>query len=145
MLLDLITKPFFSCYVSSNIPLKDFEIFLKELSVNFETYGKNRTIIAGDFNAKNKLWGSRINDKRGELLIEWIAQHNLSVINEGMASICVCKQGESVVDITLCTGDLANKIKDWKVLEDIETLFDHRYIVMCISKEKGGPIRGKQS
>lgn len=51
-----------------NILIKDFETFLRELSASLVAYGKNH-IVVGDFNAKSKLWGSRV-DRRGELLLD---------------------------------------------------------------------------
>lgn len=93
-----------------NISIEDFETFLRELSVSLVAYGKNH-IVVEDFNAKSKLWGSRV-DRRGELLLDWIAQHNLTVVNEGMVSTSVREQGKSVVDIILCTKDLVDKIRD---------------------------------
>lgn len=143
VVVKLKSKTLYSCYIFPNISIEDFEPFFRKLSASLVAYSKNHTIVAGDFNAKSKLWGSRVDDRRGELLLDWIAQHNLTVVNEGMISTCVREQGKSVVDITLCTKDLVDKIRDWKVLENVEILSDHRYIVMHVSKGKDEPRRRK--
>lgn len=41
-----------------------------------------RSTVADDFNAKHKTWGSKKNDDRETLFLEWAAQHNLVVVNE---------------------------------------------------------------
>jgi len=41
--------------------------------------------MAGDFKANNSIWGSNINDRRGELLANLIASHNLVVTNTSNA------------------------------------------------------------
>jgi len=44
---------------------------------------RQNTIIAGDLNAKNKLWNSSKDNDRGRLVETLIMQHNFVVLNTG--------------------------------------------------------------
>ncbi|XP_078051725.1 uncharacterized protein LOC144477864 [Augochlora pura] len=43
---------FFSCYISPNIPMREFQEAIDVLDKEVARIGSQRTIIAGDFNAK---------------------------------------------------------------------------------------------
>lgn len=90
-------------------------------------------LVAGDFNAKSSAWGSRVTDARGEALQEWAVSMGLEIMNRGSVSTCVRQQGESIVDVTLASSDLARRVHGWKVEEGEETLSDHQYIRFDIS------------
>lgn len=61
-----------------------------------------------------------------------MTQHNLVVINEGTEPICIREMGQSIIDVTFCSKELARKILDWKV-HSIESLADYKYITMNIN------------
>ncbi|KAL0860234.1 hypothetical protein ABMA27_010541 [Loxostege sticticalis] len=46
-------------------------------------------LVAGDFNAKSTLWGSRVTDAFGETLSEWATVLGLCICNEGTVATCV--------------------------------------------------------
>lgn len=125
---------FYSCYISPNKPIDEFELYLQNLSTSLERNGRTQSIIAGDLNAKNALWGSRTEDIRGRILAEWTAQHDLVVLNVGAVPTFSRCSGESCIDITFCTGDLCNNVTEWKVHDEIETLSDHRYIITKLTR-----------
>ncbi|KMQ82339.1 reverse transcriptase [Lasius niger] len=47
--------------------------------------------------------------------------------------MCVRKQGSSIVDVTMGSPGIARMIGDWKVDDNTESLFDHRYIKMSLT------------
>lgn len=57
----------YSCYISPNIHITDFESFLSDLERSIRS-GDGEIIIAGDFNAKHSDWDPAHNDRRGDLL-----------------------------------------------------------------------------
>lgn len=66
-------------------------------------------------------------------------------LNRGSVNTCVRSQDGSVVDITLASPSLARRIQAWKVVDDVETMSDHRYIRFDVSASLPTPywsIRG---
>lgn len=53
--------------------MAEFQQYLATLEINIRNQMKEY-IIGGDFNSKSTVWGFRTTDKRGEYLLEWIAQ-----------------------------------------------------------------------
>ncbi|XP_038213330.1 uncharacterized protein LOC119833410, partial [Zerene cesonia] len=120
-------------YFSPNRPLSEFEDYLLELETVIRQNNYRQVLVAGDFNAKSVTWGSPATSARGAVLDEWIVAIGLVVMNQGSINTCVRQQGGSIVDITLASSLLASRVQDWRVLEDVETLSDHRYIRFDIS------------
>ena len=118
----------YSCYWSPNSTFKEYQDFLTSLeaSIRSET---TEVLIAGDFNAKHSDWGSPTNDKRGEALVDLINSIGLVTCNKGKKS--TFHKG-SIIDLTIASPALAQKIKYWKVLDDV-TLSDHFYIEFELS------------
>lgn len=113
-------------YVSPNVDDGIYRAFIAELEETFRA-GKMPVVIAGDFNAKSNMWGSPQLNKRGEIVEEFIAANSMMVVNEGSAPTFVRRDQQSHLDLTLCTENMSNKIKNWKVMDE-ESLSDHKYI-----------------
>lgn len=128
------TEAIYSCYISPNICLDEFESLLQDLGNSITKQEGRHVIVTGDFNSKHNAWGSKKEDARGRTLLDWIAQHKLIILNEGTIPTCSRGSGDSVIDISLCTVNMIMRVKDWKVCEDMETLSDHRYILIKIAK-----------
>lgn len=86
-------------------------------------------IVAGDFNAHHTAWrcSSRQLDTAGRALMEWTAEID-KMINQGQVSTCVRPNGECIVNLSWATPSIAQRIVDWAVDPDEETLSDHRWI-----------------
>ena len=69
-------------------------------------------LIGGDFNAKNKLWGSSITDRRGRQLSDWIVSNKLSYLNDGTNTYGTKKKGD-VLDVTMVSQNDVNVVKKW--------------------------------
>lgn len=120
------TTRIFSCYASPNAPRGDFTLYLQAIAEAMEgTEGD--IVMAGDFNAKNPAWGSRRGDRRGQILLEWAAEHQCTPANEGSTATFIGRGEGSVIDITLYKDNNESVITSWGVLE-VESLSDHRYI-----------------
>lgn len=123
---------YYSCYWSPNSTFKEYLDFLTNLhsSVKCATM---EVLITDDFNAKHSDWGSLANDKRGEALVDLINSIGFIVCNKGRKS--TFNKG-SIIDITIASPTLAQRVRNWKVLED-ESLSDHFYVEFEISPAHG--------
>jgi exonuclease III len=63
--------------------------------INHCTSNKIELIIAGDFNAHNKVWGDKKDDGRGDKVLDFINMTNLTLLNKGSVSTFV--EGEKIV------------------------------------------------
>ncbi|XP_070512055.1 uncharacterized protein [Cardiocondyla obscurior] len=94
-------------------------------------------LIAGDFNAKSPDWGCLRADRRGGVLAAWAAELDLLIVNEGSTSTCSAWRGDSIVDLTWISSSARAFVRSWRVAEELETLSDHRYILMSLSASRG--------
>ncbi|KAB0804865.1 hypothetical protein PPYR_01835 [Photinus pyralis] len=114
-----------STYISPNATMEHFEKTLDDITGVIDRHAD--TIITGDFNAKNVMWGGMANDERGWKLAEWTHQGGLIVLNDGKKPTCIRYNGVSYIDLTIATPAIAKKMRKWEVLED-EVLSDHNVI-----------------
>ncbi|XP_011862377.1 PREDICTED: uncharacterized protein LOC105559000 [Vollenhovia emeryi] len=96
-------------------------------------------LVAGDFNAKGALWGSRRPDAKGLEVLNWAARLGLHLLNRGAMSTCVRPQGESIVDLTWASPAVAGNVISWRVIEETDILSDH----LPIEVEIGLQLRGR--
>lgn len=90
-------------YFSPNRPLADFEAFLVELGEVVIRSRTRRVLVASDFNAKSRAWGSPVANAFGQPLEQWVVITGLIVMNRGSTPSCVRPQGSSIVDITFAS------------------------------------------
>ncbi|XP_018314211.1 uncharacterized protein, partial [Mycetomoellerius zeteki] len=100
------------------------------------------TIIAGDFNARAQAWDLGRPNRRGDFLMGWMGLRGLHLINVRGEPTCVHPRGTSSVDVALATSAAARKITGWRVATELESLSDHRYILMDIGSALIGTITG---
>lgn len=124
-----------SCYISPNSGIQVLEEVLDEITYTLRERGGRDALIGGDFNAKSWGWGESRQDRRGTLVAEWIGAENLVILNRGVVPTFRRRSQESIIDLTLCTENLAPKITEWEVLDDVETLSFHQYIQYEIKEE----------
>ncbi|XP_011860093.1 PREDICTED: uncharacterized protein LOC105557456 [Vollenhovia emeryi] len=120
-----------SIYISPNVNVGRFLEFIDRLS-DAVVSARGPVVICGDFNSKSAYWGSSVDDRRGEILLGLADQLDLVLCNRGNEPTCVRPQGSSIVDLTWISAQSANKIKNWSVIRDVETLSDHRLITFSI-------------
>ncbi|KMQ90166.1 reverse transcriptase [Lasius niger] len=130
-----------SCYISPNVPIREYEVFLDDLTECIRTL-PGKILVCGDFNAWSHLWGSVITNRRGELVEDWAAENELRLANIGSTPTCVRAQGSSVVDLTWASPALERSLCDWKVLSTMEALSDHCYVSFSIRDDSGRARRG---
>ena len=95
--------------------------------VDFCKQAKIQLLIACDSNAHNIAWGSKDTNVRGTHVLDFVVEKDLHILNEGNEPTFINSIRSEVLDLTICTKQLINKITRWHVTEAI-TLSDHRYI-----------------
>lgn len=126
VLAELETCILYSTYVSPNITIDEYIVYLQRLAMSISEQRKP-CIIGGDFNSKSYLWGSPTTNARGEILLEWLAGLDLTIANLGNVPTFVRGESESHIDLTVSSESILRKVVNWKVLVE-ETLSSHRYI-----------------
>ncbi len=90
--------------------------------------GEKPILLGIDSNAHSTLWGYDVSNKRGELVEEFLAAHNLVVLNIGTENTFVPNRlARSIIDITVCSPELVQSIDRWRV-NPIFQFSDHRRI-----------------
>jgi len=117
-----------SVYVSPNEGLNYFLDFLDELRDYYLSIRGSFMLICGDFNARSSFWGDSVCNKRGEAFEEWAAGLDFRLCNEGARFTCVRPQGSSIVDTTWILSNGVGRLDSWSVVDNMETLSDHKYI-----------------
>jgi len=84
-----------------------------------------------DTNSKHSLWHSPTTDSRGRMLANFLSSHGLLSINEKDGPTYSGPTGDSWIDITVSTNELARKIQHWRVSEE-NKLPDHSPILFSL-------------
>lgn len=122
-----------SVYISPNISRDKFEEILEGVEREVRKGNREKFIIAGDFNAKSKLWGSRKECAKGRILCNWAAALGLRIMNRGKEEPCRKVKGMSIIDLTWGQGGAEKEISGWRVV-GCETLSDHELIQFIVGK-----------
>ncbi len=83
-------------------PTKNPEEILNSLSRTINQLKPKHYIIGSDTNGKSKLWKSRTNNRRGNLIIEFLSQNELFFLNNSDKPTYMSRSGKSIIDLTLC-------------------------------------------
>lgn len=110
----------YCCYISPNVDLSAFNRFIDGLGESVRDQG-GETIIVGDFNAWSTVWGSRTTNHRGNVILDWIASDNLTLLNDGSPTF---RRGnvESCIELTICSPGIATLISERCVLPEQQSL-----------------------
>lgn len=122
-------------YISPNIGIDNYDILLTGMMNAVERGAK--VLIMGDLNSKAPEWGSPVCDRRGEILLEWMAALDLVVHNTGEPTF-IRGTTKSHIDVTCSSQKLAQQVKKWRIVSK-EGLTDHQYI--CFEIEDHTPKR----
>lgn len=97
-----------------------------------EIFKLNKSIICGDFNAHNKLWGSNKTDAWGEIIENKIEENNLVILNDGSGTRHnpINQELTGHLDLTIMSPEIAGK-SNWEVLQQ-NCGSDHQLVVTKI-------------
>ena len=82
-----------------------------------------------DSNSYSTTWGSKDTNPEGETVENFVAQHDLRLLNQGNQLTTFCS---SNINITLAKGAVAGWVQNWCVRDGL-TLSDHRVITFTSS------------
>ena len=89
---------------------------------------KAQLIIMADVNAWSELWRSDRTSgqsgKRGKVVADFFCDNTLRVMNHGNRYTYVRYNSQSMIDVTVATGDISKQIEHWKV-RDALAYSDH--------------------
>ena len=91
-------------------------------------------LIGSDTNSHSHLWMSNPENSRGEIFTDFISLNNLFVSNQGSKHTYDCSLGKSIIDVTMRTIGLVEKIRDW-VVHDEDYFSDHKLITFTLNME----------
>jgi hypothetical protein len=90
---------------------------------------KTLSLIVGcDSNCHHTVWGSANYNDRGVALVEFLNSTNLEILNRGNEPTFCNSRRVEVLNITLGSCELLERIKDWEVSSE-PSLSDHRHIM----------------
>ncbi|KAJ0172262.1 hypothetical protein K1T71_012235 [Dendrolimus kikuchii] len=124
-------------YFSRSRPLAEFELHLDAIRAAIDRLSPKTIFVMGDFNAKHCSWGNTFTEPRGRTVEEWALQSGLTILNQGSVQTCVRARGGSVIDLSFATHAAARRVVGWRVLEEVESLSDHRYIRFELTPSSG--------
>jgi ribonuclease HI/retron-type reverse transcriptase len=82
-----------------------------------------------DSNAHSRMWGCQDSNPRGLELEDVIATQGLTLLNTGHKPTFETQHGSSIIDLTLASPALANRITRWQVHDEMH-LSDH-HLISC--------------
>ena len=84
-----------------------------------DLYPGVRTVITGDLNSKNLVWGSNSTDASGKFLLETLDDQNWILLNDGSKTRYDPASGkEEVLDVVVCTPGSLDLFREFYVGED---------------------------
>src|SRR5205807_10489665 len=102
------------------------------------------SILCGDFDAHHSLWNSAFQQQiRGDVLVEWFTANNCDLVNQPDISTYNYRHGSgsSVLDLTLATQDIFNRVVDWAVDECARTGSDHQVVRFSLDLDTDNLVR----
>ena len=110
---------FFSLY-SPPSQIVPYEFF-----VNYSR-SKKKFILVGDLNSKTPCIGCKTQDRSGKKLEEILIDSDLIIFNNNMPTYNKFNSNyEEILDLVIGSSSIANKITDFRVLEDYSMMSDH--------------------
>ncbi|XP_050444489.1 uncharacterized protein LOC126848031 [Adelges cooleyi] len=99
--------------------------------INYCKQEKLELILGMDANAHHIVWESSDTNQRGGKLMDFLITTNLSILNKGSEPTSITRNRKEVIDITVCSKGLVQRIEEWRVSSE-PSLSDHRHIHLAL-------------
>jgi ribonuclease HI len=114
---------------------KEIEPYIERTQAICNKLGTENIILGGDINAWSQWWGSERENERGEKYNAFLNEMDYHVLNVGdTPTFEEYRRGRmytSTVDVTACSSNLLDKIRNWKVDRNLTTS-DHNAITFSL-------------
>jgi hypothetical protein len=80
------------------------------------------------------MWGCLRDDARGDLLVDFVVSLDLVSCNIGSSPTYVRYNAQSIIDVTFARLEPGVEIRNWRVLSDLNSESDHRYIIYELAR-----------
>ena len=108
-------------------------ILFKQLVSLAKREGRQVLAMMDSNSHSESLWSSKLTDNRGRDWEEYIGEaRDITVLNKGDQFTYMSKKGQSIIDVTLATPKVAEKISQWEVVDSVP-LSDHLSIEMLFN------------
>ena len=129
-------KPIILASIYMDVEDKDFPPKSVTELTKYATKTNTPLIVGSDTNSHHTIWGDKKQDKRAEILLEYLGNSGLSWANKGTKPTYINSRGHSsVIDLTITNNKATDLIKNWYV-SDRESNSDHRYIMFNLEMDK---------
>jgi len=121
------------------------ESYIERLDNILEKNRGKHVLICADANATSTMWHSPETNDKGLLLEELILRHSLVVLNQD--SVEGTHKSGTKIDVSLCTLQLSEYVKNWHIREDLTTsdhnllLFEIHTRLSFVSKPRFNPAK----
>lgn len=126
-------------------PRNDINNTIQKLDFFLQKFSGNTCIIGGDFNGWHSMWGSRTNNRRGNIITDLITSHNLLLCNTGntptFETITHGRQRQSIIDLTFTTNSNSVSVTSWKVDPSLCFSSQHHGILFQVNLGRDRLIR----
>ncbi|GBL64956.1 hypothetical protein AVEN_270137-1 [Araneus ventricosus] len=90
-------------------------------------------LLVGDFKARSQIWGYGFEDRRGQIMSEFIAANNFSICNRtDLGQTFVTGKAQGFPDLSLLSTALQDLFDSWWIL-NVESLSDLKYVCVQLA------------
>ena len=132
----LVTQSNPPIYIASSYlpPYNTLEQDLSPTEIFLTSVNPSHFIWGLDANSHHNLWYSPSTDARGRLLVDFLSRYALVTVNEKDRPTFSGALGESWIDLTVTNTNLAHRVQNWGVSEEV-TLSDHNLIIFTLDSQ----------
>ncbi|MEW8546767.1 MAG: reverse transcriptase domain-containing protein [Candidatus Thiodiazotropha sp.] len=88
-------------------------------------------VLIGDFNAHHPYWHDKDANKLGNELFEFLVDKNMIVVNSAVPT-----RKDRIIDLTIVSSSLFDKVLDWKVQQEVYLNTDHSLISFSLGASR---------
>ena len=88
-------------------------------------------MITGDFNAHHPAWQDKTENVLGKMLHEYLINKPISILNNSVPT-----RKDKIIDLTISSNMLLDKVSNWKVTEEVFLNTDHKLISFELGRRK---------
>ena len=100
--------------------------------VSFCQQQRKKLIVTADTNCHSVLWNCPDSNRRGEAFEQLLLNSGLAVVNKGQSPTFFNRRSATIIDVTLMSHDLLDRVQDWRVSDNVVGS-DHHFIEFTLT------------